>query len=397
MIIKSFTAESAAAALKKVRSEMGGDAVVLKTRELGGRNREARVEITACLDKPTAAQASNIFPDRKPVANRAEVPKENEPPLHQETSMVSGKSAQTAPAAETPVISITKSSPEMNDRLAMVEAKLDILVNRLAYAGMTANAGDRPATELYQKLQDADFAADYLETLFDRLDGDVQGSEAAYRAVCESLAADLTEIIEPGFTFEDGSRVLVYGPAGTGKSSVMGKLAARMVCEKKKVKLLSLDNLKVGAYEELASYADLLGVDVVNPTEIETSDKKKSEEIILIDSLAMPLVENRLNAFRLQVEQVKPTHRILVLSSLMRSGDIADMAETIDLLQPTHLVMTMTDLTSRWGSVMTVCRRLGIKLIYTTDSPAGIGRVNMPSVEQFIRTVLKEEVALEQA
>ena len=38
MIIKSFTAESATAAMKMVRKEMGGEAIVLKTRQVVDRH-----------------------------------------------------------------------------------------------------------------------------------------------------------------------------------------------------------------------------------------------------------------------------------------------------------------------------------------------------------------------
>jgi len=385
MIIKSFTAESAAAALKKVRSEMGGDAVVLKTRELSRRSRDARVEITACLDKPTVAQTSNIFPDRKQGSGPS-------PP---------DKKSETSRLPETPVVPdepvITAAAPETIDRLAAMEAKLDKLVRRITFDRISSARNEGEVLELYQKLQDADFPADYLEKLFDRLDEKRQQPEEIYAGVSEYLTDDLAEIIESEFTLEAGDRVLIYGPAGTGKSSVMGKLAARLICEKKKIKLVSLDNLKVGAFEELANYADLLGVDTVKAAQVETSENKKTEEIVLIDSPAIPFNESKLNEFRIQAEQVKPTHRIVVLSSLMRSGDIADMAETIKLFNPTHLVMTMTDATARLGSVTAACRQLGVKLVYVTDTPAGIGRVNKPSVEQIIRTVLKEEGNLEQA
>ena len=54
MIIKSFTGPTVAAALKLVRDEMGGDAVVLKTRVLPIDETivvNERVEVTACIDE----------------------------------------------------------------------------------------------------------------------------------------------------------------------------------------------------------------------------------------------------------------------------------------------------------------------------------------------------------
>jgi len=58
MIIKTFTAESSAAALKRVKAEMGGEAIVLKTRQVSDESSQTMFEVTACLEKPTVDQSS---------------------------------------------------------------------------------------------------------------------------------------------------------------------------------------------------------------------------------------------------------------------------------------------------------------------------------------------------
>ena len=57
MIVKSFIADSVAGALKMVRSELGGDAVILKTRKIESIKQKmvgGRVEVTACIDQSPA-------------------------------------------------------------------------------------------------------------------------------------------------------------------------------------------------------------------------------------------------------------------------------------------------------------------------------------------------------
>ena len=57
MIVKSFVADTVAGALKMARTELGGDAVILKTRKLNARQQSAgggKVEVTACLDADQA-------------------------------------------------------------------------------------------------------------------------------------------------------------------------------------------------------------------------------------------------------------------------------------------------------------------------------------------------------
>ncbi len=57
MIIKSFTAESIAEALKRVRTEMGGDAFVLKTRKFLNVSGLENVEVTACAEEKLAQRS----------------------------------------------------------------------------------------------------------------------------------------------------------------------------------------------------------------------------------------------------------------------------------------------------------------------------------------------------
>ncbi len=51
MIIRSFVADSATSALKEVRTQMGGEAVVLKTRQVRTGNNGVQFEVTACLER----------------------------------------------------------------------------------------------------------------------------------------------------------------------------------------------------------------------------------------------------------------------------------------------------------------------------------------------------------
>jgi len=58
MKIKSYTAESVAEALKRVRSEMGADAFVLKTRRLDNSRGSEKFEMTACTEEEIIVKES---------------------------------------------------------------------------------------------------------------------------------------------------------------------------------------------------------------------------------------------------------------------------------------------------------------------------------------------------
>lgn len=380
MIIKSFTAESASAALKKVRSEMGGDAVVLKTREIkesGGGN---RVEITACLDKPSAAQASAIFPDRQ-----SEPVLKTTPDVNERLSRFEIKEGGEP-----------EKQPDIYERLAAIENRLTRLASTDTTGMPTRRFDDGVRQNIYENLKNADLPENYIETLFERtgkIEPDMEKYSVAFR---DLLTADLAEIIQPGFTYNSSEKAVFFGPPASGKTSVIGKTAARLVVKKKKVRLVSLDNLKVGAFEEINSYADLLGLEMTDVSATK-KEKKKTEEILLVDTPAVPLKEDQRTELRNKIETLKPDYRVLVLSALQRTADVADLLASLKEFNPTHLVMTMTDLTRRCGALVPVCRELGVKLAFITDAPGGIGRLEAPDIEAIIGSLLNEEVNLEQA
>jgi flagellar biosynthesis protein FlhF len=381
MIIKSFTAESAAAALKKVRSEMGGDAVVLKTRESKEPDGGIRVEITACLDKPSVAQATAIFPDRQTEPVRKTEPVENNRlgDISSDEEMVTGKKS------------------DIYERLAAIENRLTRLSSD-DEAGMEETAEENDSRKgLRETLKDADLPKDYVKSLFNMLEGTEPFAKDREGAVRELLSADLAEIIQPGFNLDKGDKVVFNGLPASGKTSVMGKTAARLVLNKKKARLVSLDNLKVGAFEEINSYADLLGLGVSYADAGDQDKKKKNDEVLLVDTPPIPRQPEKIKELQERIEALQPDLRVLVLSALQRTDDIVELLESLREFKPTHLVMAMTDLTRRYGALLPVCRELNIKLAFVTCAPGGIGRLEVPDVDVIVRSLLNEEVEVEQA
>jgi flagellar biosynthesis GTPase FlhF len=96
-----------------------------------------------------------------------------------------------------------------------------------------------------------------------------------------------------------------------------------------------------------------------------------------------------------RIDAVHPDHRFLVFSSLTRSRDIIDLARAYKSLDPSHVIVTMTDLSSRYGSLVAAATGSGVKIAFTTNSPGGIGTVNAPDPDFIARNLLNVEVRLE--
>lgn len=356
---------------------MGGEAVVLKTRKIDGPG-DNRVEITACIDKVSVARASVILPEQK-----NHLKSDPRKPHTVPTRFEATDSASNA------------LDRDVSYRLTMIENTLEKLTGAIV-DGKENDSEDGDIGEIEAKLRHADISESYLVSLRGKFNEEKQASDGKETKAREILKTDLVRLLTSGINLKNGNRVVFLGWPACGKTSVMGKMAAHLVMQKKKVKLLSLDNLKVGAYEEISSYADLLGLEHDNPFDTEIK-KNQADEILLIDTPSISCREGKLKELQAGVEALKPDYCLLVISALTRSSDITELLDTFKTFKPSYLVLTMTDLTRRLGAAVSACYQLGIKLAYVTDSPGGIGRLELPDVDSLLSSLLNEEVAIASA
>ena len=341
MIIKSFTAESAAAALKQVRQSMGGDAIVLKTRQVRDTRGAMQVEVTALLDKPTVAQTEQIF-----------------------------DSSQTEKLL--PNVKTRHTTESENETTIPVSASTDC-VKRI--------------------LREADFSEAYSSYLIKRVLRTEEELADSLVSLSECLIEETESSFRPNLTLNLGDKLMVAGPAGSGKTSVIGKLAAQLIIqEKKKVRFLSLDNLKIGAADEIQNYADLLGAQVVDARGDLIIGDEESDCVTLIDTPALPSDKDEQTRLLDRADSMGATHTVLCLSCLTRESDLASQVETYNVFDAQLAVITMIDLSWRYGSVLSALKQSGLRLMGATDNSGGMGQLRLPSGIELIDAMLKREV-----
>jgi flagellar biosynthesis protein FlhF len=214
MVIRSYTGESVASALKQVRKEMGGDAVVLKTRVVDGENSRKVYEVTACLDQPTVEQADKVL---QASATTATVETPVEPTVNPRVDLSELLDDADADLGVT------------EDRLTALEEKLDLLLqaNRLGRVGL------KPEMDVLDRavrsLQEADVPWPLITEFFDRIRGERTFEDVDSQTISQDLTTYIDEIIDGDIAFKPGDRVVVVGLAGSGKTSVIGRLAAQLV------------------------------------------------------------------------------------------------------------------------------------------------------------------------
>lgn len=336
MIIKSYIESTAARALKRIREEMGQQALILNTRPMRDDNNRRQVEITACIDESIVPSLRSLIDDKKT---------SNE----QEDKSSRLDSVQQAITDSDTSEHISNSNDELTIK------STSIVQNALTDFDIPKSI----ANEIIEK--------------HDVIDDDIR-DESVIR---NKLSDYFNSLINTDLEISTGSKILFVGPSGAGKTSVIAKLAAELsVLRKIKVRLTSFDTQKISAAEEIGGYADILDAPYeINPKNVSDAGE---DEVLLIDTPSMTFDPEGIEAVQSLINLTRPDLILMVLSVCNRASDVIEFKEGIRQINPHALVATHLDETSRWGTMITAVNATDIPLALVSDSPGGAGQMKSP-------------------
>ncbi len=184
--------------------------------------------------------------------------------------------------------------------------------------------------------------------------------------------------------FELGSApsvILFVGVNGTGKTTTIAKLAARLKAEGHSLLLAAGDTFRAAAIEQLRIWGEQVGVPVVaqragaDPSAVAfdalTAAESRGTEVVLIDTAGRLHNKTQLMAELTKMRRVierrlpgQPRHVLLVLDATTGQNGLAQ-AETFSAEAGiTGIVLTKLDGTARAGVAVAIASRLGVPIVF---------------------------------
>jgi fused signal recognition particle receptor len=186
------------------------------------------------------------------------------------------------------------------------------------------------------------------------------------------------------------SVVLVVGVNGSGKTTTIGKLAARLASEGKRVSLAAADTFRAAAAEQLAAWAERVGAHLVaqqrgaDPGAVAFDAVKaalaRGSDVLIIDTAGRlhtksPLMDE-LAKVRRVVGKAGGTidETLLVLDATTGQNGIAQARAFTEAVEVTGVALAKLDGTAKGGIVLAVREELGVpvKLVGTGEGPADL-------------------------
>lgn len=276
------------------------------------------------------------------------------------------------------------------------------LFKRLFNAIKSGSVSDNEWEEIRVSLIESDLGVKLTDELISmaKTTKPEDAKEAIMAEVKKWLSKDDRTIkFTPGRT----NTILVVGVNGTGKTTSTAKLAYQLKSEKKTILLAAADTFRAAAVEQLQTWADRIGVEVVNgesnadPASVAFSaiTKAKEDQIdyLVVDTAGrLHTKENlmqELGKVLRVIEKLSPVDEVLLVIDATTGQNGMNQARVfIEAVGVTGLIITKLDGSAKGGVGMAVEKEFGLPIKYI-GSGEQISDLAPFDAERFIEGLLE--------
>lgn len=276
------------------------------------------------------------------------------------------------------------------------------LFKRLFNAIKSGSVSDNEWEEIRVSLIESDLGVKLTDELINmaKTTKPEDAKEAIMAEVKKWLSKDDRSIkFTPGRT----NTILVVGVNGTGKTTSTAKLAYQLKSEKKTILLAAADTFRAAAVEQLQTWADRIGVEVVNgesnadPASVAFSaiTKAKEDQIdyLVVDTAGrLHTKENlmqELGKVLRVIEKLSPVDEVLLVIDATTGQNGMNQARVfIEAVGVTGLIITKLDGSAKGGVGMAVEKEFGLPIKYI-GSGEQISDLAPFDAERFIEGLLE--------
>ena len=244
--------------------------------------------------------------------------------------------------------------------------------------------------EFYEELEEilimGDIGVDTTMNIIENLQEKVKEEKIKEPEECRQLLIDIIKeqmsVDEAAYDYEHKtSVVLVIGVNGVGKTTTIGKLAAQLKAQNKKVILAAADTFRAAAIEQLTEWSHRAGVDII--AQQEGSDpaavvydacqaaKSRHADILLCDTAGRlhnkKNLMNELSKIRRVIEREFPEaylETLIVLDGTTGQNAVVQAREFKEVTDVSGIVLTKLDGTAKGGIAIAIQSEMGIPVKY---------------------------------
>ncbi len=375
MQIRRYTGTDEGAVLRRIRQDLGPDAVILHSAfvtkpSLFGLVRRRRIEVVAgsgfriVKDYGEGRAPSFAAASASPPAGKAAPPEA----LRKEIAEIKKLVSETQ---------------------AMVASKGGGIDGPAELAEEFASLAAAKVSEALARKLAAELRA--------RLPGDALRDRPRIRQAVRGLVKETIRCTD-GIALKHGrcTRVAFIGPTGVGKTTTIAKLISIYAHQGREVAVITNDTYRIAAAEQIRRVAQLVGVPIrvcQRPEEIDRAlDEFGNRDLVLVDTAGRSQRNaRRLEELREVLSATKPDETHLVVSMTTQPETVVDVAERFLPCGYDRLVVTKLDEALKLGVVLDVLSRVQAELSFVTTGQEIPRDIEVADSERLVGLILGEE------
>ncbi|HIJ55046.1 MAG TPA: flagellar biosynthesis protein FlhF [Deltaproteobacteria bacterium] len=380
MAVKRYKAKSIQEAINRIKEDFGPDAMILSTRRLptNVRNPYGKeiFEVTAALRKPSEESDTHDV-----------VPKDDE---RNETGAWPHRSGDREGGHV-----FEKKWKALNAELFSIKDMLFLMDRK---GGLPDFLHQFPESlNLYVRLVKTGISERRVQSIIGRALSAMASKglkpEEITKKVYHEIVSSIS-VFNP-FSLRNGKKHLAafIGPTGVGKTTTIAKLAAILSLKQgKKVGIISVDSYRIGAVEQLRTYASIMGLPCLSAFSGEDLKKAiktlQNKDVVLIDTAGQShLDKDRMKELGRLMKGSLSISTHLVLSATIEQRDMKEAADSFAVLKPESYVFTKLDETRRRGGIIEQICDSQMPISYVTNGqrvPEDIIPADKRSILRFV-------------
>ncbi|MDX8365082.1 flagellar biosynthesis protein FlhF [Cytobacillus sp. IB215665] len=386
MKIKKYLAPSMSEAMKKIRHELGSDAVILNSKVVQkggflGFFSKKQFEVIAVQDPEPFSHEQQVVSKKQSIQGS----KGNE--MSQRELHLPNETAATQQADDV--------LTELKDiKVLMENLNIDIHTNFEKYPDPLKEINERLVVQelsdsLRLKIMDELLAKWHTNS---NRDNDVNFLSWTKQCIIERI----TPFNYGGVSFSK-KFVNVVGPTGVGKTTTLAKLAAQCVLnDKKKVAFITTDTYRIAAIEQLKTYAKILDVPIEVCYNIEDFQRAKDKfdhyDVVFVDTAGRNFLNQQyVEDLKEIIDFNEDVETFLVLSLTSKFTDMKQIYKQFSMIHIDQFIFTKEDETSTYGSMLNLIDHFQIGVAYITNGQNVPDDIKTASPQLIGQIILGEE------
>ena len=435
MTVKRFVAGSARECLRRVKDELGPDAIVISNKPL-----EHGVEIVAMtpdsLDALSAGTTSSApesavmapqvrakaaAPDDDYTVTLSAASRRNPAirpwtppaavPLPAATADAGAplrplppRAAPAEPAAATalpgsaagmersPASPLPAEVMQLRDEMRLIKGLLERQLSGFAWGEMARAAPVRAC--LLGEMIESGFSGELARRLVQDLPDDMTPDEGR-KWVKSAVNRRLRTLPAEADFIDRGGVYAIVGPTGVGKTTTTAKLAARCVVRygADRLALLTTDGYRIGAQEQLRIYGRILGVPVFVVRDGEdlrrTLADLRDKHMVLIDTVGMSQRDRMVADQVAMLTRAGEVNRLLLLNAGARGDTLDDVVRAYGGEDLAGCIMTKVDEAAALAPALDCVLRHGLTLSYVANGQRVPEDLHLPNRAYLLHRAFK--------